>query len=139
MNKHINKHINKKIVEVLTKNFIHRNFNNKENGILRPIAIQHIELCYDIIINNDTLSSRDLQMQLDIELTKYYNKHWKHTSTWFWRKFDIFDIYPNGDPKQSKCLDDLTKMIYYDIMKSKNQKVKTNKLDYLQVLNFCME
>lgn len=29
--------------------------------------------------------------------------------------------------------------VYYDIMKSKNQKVKTNKLDYLQVLNFCME
>ena len=113
----MNKHINKKIVELLTKNFIHRNFNNNENGILRPIAIQHIELCYNIIINNDTLSNRDLQMQLDVELTKYYNKHWKLTNNWDWRGFDIFDIYPNGDPKQFKCLDDLTKMIYYDIMK----------------------
>ena len=55
----MNKHINKKIVEVLTKNFIHRNFNNKENGILRPIAIQHIELCYDIIINNEINSYFD--------------------------------------------------------------------------------
>lgn len=113
----MNKHINKKIVEVLTKNFIHRNFNNKENGILRPIAIQHIELCYDIIINNSTLSYRDIQMKLDIELTKYYKKYNNNNSPWFWRGFDIFDIYPNGDSKQSKCLDDLTKMIYYDIMK----------------------
>ena len=56
-------------------------------------------------------------MQLDVKLTKYYNKHWKFTNTWDWRGFDIFDIYPNGDSKQSKCLDDLTKMIYYDIMK----------------------
>lgn len=112
------KHINTKIVELLTKDFIDRHFNkDQENGILRPIATRHIKLCYDIIINNDTLSDRDIQMQLDMKLTKYYNKHFKISKTWKWREFDIFDIYPNGDPKQSKGLDYLTKMIYYDIVK----------------------